>query len=515
VNEVPTARPKGKKRRLAGHSHLNGASGNGTKAATLQKRLGAYYTPPEVAETLVRWVVREPGDRLLDPACGDGRFLAAHWNSVGVECDVAGVVAATRRTRASMIHVSEFFSWAQECRERFECAAGNPPFIRYHHFAGQERQTALRLCNRLGANFSGLSSSWAPYLVACASLLKPDGRMAFVVPAEIGHAPYARPLIAYVTRNFRKVAVLAVRRKLFPELSEDVWLLYAEGFGRKTDRLMLSRADAFRSTTRPPALGQVVSLSEWESWNFRLRPLLLPHEVQELYARLRRSADTITLGKVARVGIGYVTGANEFFHLSPSQGKRLRIPARYLIPCVRNGRSLTNEALTVASVQSWLARDEPVLLLRLRKEEPLAAPVQDYLDSPAGREARRAFKCRNRQPWYVVPDVRVPDAFLSYMSGEGPQLVANDAGCPCTNSIHAVCLKDGWKLAELRTMWDHPLTRLSCEVEGHPLGGGMLKLEPGECARILLPRPSLQCSARELRLLEEGIATMRRWRHYE
>jgi adenine-specific DNA-methyltransferase len=434
---------------------------------------------------------------------------------VGVECDVAGVVAATRRTRPSMIHVSEFFSWAQDCREQFECAAGNPPFIRYQHFAGQERQTALRLCSRLGAKFSGLSSSWAPYLVACASLLKPDGRMAFVVPAEIGHAPYARPLISYVTRSFRKVAVVAVRQKLFPELSEDVWLLYAEGFGGKTDRIVFSQAEAFKPTARPPASGEAISVSEWESWNVRLRPMLLPHPVRELYAKLRRSPDTVPLGKVARVGIGYVTGANEFFHLAPSTARRLRIPDRYLTPCVRNGRSLTGEALTASRVQSWLERDEPVLLLRLRKDEPVMSTVQDYLDSPAGREARRSFKCRNRHPWYVVPDVRIPDAFLSYMSGEGPQLVANKAACSCTNSIHAVSLKDGWKLATLETMWDHPLARLSCEVEGHPLGGGMLKVEPGECARILLPRPSLRCSAAELRLLEEGIATMRRWRHYE
>src|SRR5438105_1866984 len=101
---------------------------------TIRKRLGAFYTPPDVARTLVRWVVRKPSDRLLDPACGDGRFLAAHGNSVGVECDVDGIVAATKRARGSMIHAAEFFAWAEDCQERFDCAAGNPPFIRYQHF---------------------------------------------------------------------------------------------------------------------------------------------------------------------------------------------------------------------------------------------------------------------------------------------------------------------------------------------------------------------------------------------
>jgi SAM-dependent methyltransferase len=288
----------------------DGANGTTGKTPTRQKKLGAYFTPPAAAESLVRWVVREPGDRLLDPACGDGRFLAAHRNSVGVECDVASVAAAIRRTRASMIHVADFFAWASQCRERFDCAAGNPPFIRYQHFVGHGRQTALRLCSMLGADFSGLSSSWAPYLVACASLLKPDGRMAFVVPAEIGHAPYARPLVVYLASKFQRVLLLAIEEKLFPELSEDVWLLYAEGFGGHTDRIEFAKSGAFAPGREPPSAQESISLAEWKSWNFRLRPLLLPRAVRELYRVLRDSPQTVPLGKIARVGIGYVTGDN-------------------------------------------------------------------------------------------------------------------------------------------------------------------------------------------------------------
>lgn len=481
-----------------------------------RKKLGAYYTPPEIAIALVRWVVRAPMDRLLDPACGDGRFLAAHQNSVGVERDVAGVVAATHRARPSAIHMAEFFSWAEECKERFDCAAGNPPFIRYQQFAGAVRNAALRLCSQLGADFSGLTSSWAPFLVATASLLKPGGRMAFIVPAEIGHAPYARPLVTYLARHFATVLLVGVREKLFPDLSEDVWILYADGFGRHTDRICFARTESFRSWDAPPRRCDAITVAEWESWNYRLRPCLLNRDLRNLYERMRCSADVVTLGEVARVGIGYVTGANDFFHLRPSVANARGIPPRYLVPSIRNGRWLRGQAITRNVVDRWLEEDEPVLLLRLPKDRPLHPNVWNYLHSLPGRQARTSFKCRNRQPWYAVPDIRIPDAFLSYMSGEGPCLVANEAGCSCTNSVHAVSLKkEGWDFAALAKAWSHPLARLSCEMEGHPLGGGMLKVEPGEAARILLPRPTLRLSAREFGLLEEGIEAMRRWRHYE
>ena len=196
-----------------------------------RKQAGAYYTPDAVVANLVRWAVRKDSDRMLDPSCGDGRFIATHRNSFGVEQDAGAAAVAMGRAPWACVHQGDFFAWAARTRERFECAAGNPPFIRYQTFNGEVRKRALALCAGLGARFSGLTASWAPFLVATASLLKPGGRMAFVVPAAIGHAPYAAPLLDYLVGHFDEVRIVAVRTKLFPELSEDCWLLHAGGFG--------------------------------------------------------------------------------------------------------------------------------------------------------------------------------------------------------------------------------------------------------------------------------------------
>src|SRR5690606_18269238 len=170
-----------------------------------------YFTPDDVAASLVAWACRRPSDRMIDPSCGDGRFLAFHRNSVGIEQNPVSAHAAIARAPGALVHEGDFFIWATETGERFECAAGTPPFIRYQSFKGQMRRRALDLCLDLGARFSGLTSSWAPFLVATAGLLKPGGRMAFVVPAEIGHAPYAAPLLEYLVRSFRTVQIVAVR----------------------------------------------------------------------------------------------------------------------------------------------------------------------------------------------------------------------------------------------------------------------------------------------------------------
>src|SRR5262245_7898305 len=111
-----------------------------------QKRAGAYYTPDGVVWTLLQWAIRSKKDRMIDPACGDGRFIAGHRNSVGIEQDVKATRLAIERAPWALIHEGDFFSWASETTERFECATGNPPFIRYQHFTGDTRARALELC---------------------------------------------------------------------------------------------------------------------------------------------------------------------------------------------------------------------------------------------------------------------------------------------------------------------------------------------------------------------------------
>lgn len=480
-----------------------------------KKSLGAYYTPDNVVRSLVSWAARTPTERLLDPSCGDGRFLVAHPNSVGVEQDADAARIVHERAPGALIHQGDFFAWAAETRERFDCAAGNPPFIRYQRFTGPSRDAALTLCASLGAEFTALTSSWAPFIVAAASLLKPGGRMAFVVPAEIGHAPYAAPVIEYMTANFARVQVVAVRGKLFPELSEDCWLLYAEGHGRATDNVLFTPLETFRQMRAPPARTRSlrVGVGEWRAWNRRLRSFLLPSDTRALYAQGADAPDTVRFGDIAKVGIGYVTGANDFFHLRPSEARRRRVPERFLVPAVRNGRVLGNGPITEATVNDWHRRDDPVLLLRVRKGDELPRSVRTYLGTEAGRAAATTYKCRNREPWYVVPDVTVPDAFLSYMSGAGPKLVANAAGCVGTNSVHVVHLKPGADKKRLVGAWQNPLTRLSCEIEGHPLGGGLLKLEPREAARVLIaPDDTMPPPQREA--IAEGIRELQRWRHH-
>lgn len=479
------------------------------------KANGAYYTPDAVVRSLVSWAVRDETDAMLDPSCGDGRFLMGHVNAVGIELDPCSAAVAKAQAPGALVHEGDFFSWAAHTEARFDCATGNPPFIRYQRFKGEVRKLALELCARFGVKFSGLASSWAPFLVAAGGLVRTGGRISFVVPAEIGHAPYAAPLIEWLCGHFAHVQLVAVREKLFPELSEDCWLLYAEGAGGSTQAVAMTVQDRFIASNAPPAPTVRIPLVDWRTtWNRRLRPFLLTDAARSIYTLATEETATRRLGELGKVGIGYVTGANSFFHLRASEAAHWQIPDQFLQPAIRNGRMLPSTVLNRASLDRLMRDDQPINLLRLHRGQELPREVLNYLNSPAGHEAREAYKCRVRDPWYVVPDVKVPHYFLSYMSGRSVGLVRNDAGATCPNTLHCVTLSDRSSIAAINAARATPFFQLSCEVEGHPLGGGMLKLEPREAARIAIPSMAT-LGALNATALTEAVTQLQSWRHYK
>ncbi len=480
------------------------------------KELGAYYTDSQVADFLVWWAVRDSADTVVDPSFGGGVFLRSAGRRIrdlggdpgqqvfGVELDgsvhseISLLLGQEFQVPLGNLPRADFFEVTPGRLPKVDVVVGNPPFIRYQRFAGEARRKALVRASEEGLKLSGLASSWLPFLIHSIRFLRDGGRLAMVIPFEIGHAAYARPVLAHLARRFESVNFLTFRRKLFTELSEDTLLLLAEGCrnGAPTAKFRL-RDLAHVGTLSAIEANGVVPISSMRSLNTRrlvsgverLVESLIPAKAANLYRALCGHEKATRLGNLADVGIGYVTGANSFFHFSPEEAQAKGIPAKYLRPCVRRGRSLTGLRLTKQDWRALVKTSDAGFLLELPGRGALPEPVKEYIRSGEQAGIHRTFKCSNREPWYRVPHVYQPDAFLTYMSGDSPKLVANDAEVVAPNSLHILRLHPAARISSdgLAALWQTTLTQLSVEIEGHALGGGLLKLEPTEAESVLLP----------------------------
>ena len=423
--------------------------------AANQKALGAFYTSHSVATLLVRWAIAERDDTVLDPSCGEGVFLGAARDRLnrlgndqpkiwGIDSDPDALSVVKSSVSMSKILRSDFFSITPESIGQFSAVVGNPPFIRYQRFTGDGRRAALHCAARAGVKLPQLSSSWAPFVVHSVAFVRPGGRLAMVVPAELGHAKYAQEVLRFLARQFLDIRICVFRRKLFPELSEDTFLLLASGQGSRCTRFGISPFESIESADLSADSRVHIEVETIRSSRLRVMHYLLPAKSRHLYTSLSEQKDVRCLGDAADVGIGYVTGHNDFFHLSSFSRTTWRVPDSCLRPAVT---SLSGHRGLVYNRADWneQARGRgKVYLLSLPNIRNGGFPVaiKKYLDYGKSIGVHSRFKCRVRDPWYSVPHVRVGDAFLSYMSGDLPKLVLNPGHYVAPNTLHLVRFVD-------------------------------------------------------------------------
>lgn len=463
-----------------------------------RKALGAFYTPAPVAWFLVRWALRAAHEALLDPAFGQGVFLEAalsRFQELGGKGRILGIEIDPE----AHAQVAHRFPYLELIRGDFlqlgpftqvDAVVGNPPFIRHHRLTATMQAKGLEQARRAGLNLSKTASSWALFTVHALNFVRPGGRLALVLPSELGHARYARQLLTKLQASFASTWLLTFRKPLFPELSQDTLLLLAEGWGEGPGRMLWKEVPDPKDLDLK-LLEEALPLSLEVS-----RPLtfaLLPTATQKLYLDLYRHPQTQQLGELATVHIGYVSGKNSFFHLNSEDLRRWHIPPQAVRPALLKARGIKGLFITPEDVQQGLQTGSCGYLLAPQSAEGLEA----YLAFGEARGIHRTFKCRRREPWWRIPGVRAPQALLTSMSHRGPRLAANQAGLVASNTLHAVDLYPLTPLSPeaLAALWQTQLTQLSCELEGHPLGGGMLKLEPREAQSVLLAIPPISPGA--------------------
>lgn len=123
-------------------------------------------------------------------------------------------------------------------------------------------------------------------------------------------------------------------------------------------------------------------------------------------------------------------------------------------------------------------------------QEVLSPSAIGYIEYGKNTGVSVSYKCRTRSPWWRVPGVRTADAFFTYMNGAGPNICSNDARVAHLNSVHGIYFDEDTQAlgkAVLPLLSLSSVTQLSAEVRGRSYGGGILKVEPREAVRLVIP----------------------------
>ena len=221
-----------------------------------------------------------------------------------------------------------------------------------------------------------------------------------VVPAELAHAQYAQEVMRFLTRRFASLSVCMFQQKLFPGLSEDTFLLLAEGKGRICGRFTISPFDSIADVVKEGDCSIPVNLEDLNAGRVRLTHYLLAPKVRHLYQTLSEQKGVFRFGETADIGIGYVTGANDFFHLSERERLAWKIPHRHLKSAIVSLAGFRGLTLKSSDWRHHRDSGEKAYLLASsgKAESGLPESVRLYVSHGVGSNIPKRFKCRVRKP---------------------------------------------------------------------------------------------------------------------
>ena len=196
---------------------------------------GQFFTPRNVVKLMVEIVNPQPGQSVMDPACGSGGFLVEAMNSMrrqqmagaaingirGIEKDdflskVANAYLAIVGDGDSGVFCADSLDepsrWGAEvCRGvrlgQFDVVLTNPPFGKDIKVVGQEKLAQYELASKWrkeGAVYEKtgkINAEMRPeilFIERSLQLLKPGGVMGIVLPETFFHAPKARFVMQFI-----------------------------------------------------------------------------------------------------------------------------------------------------------------------------------------------------------------------------------------------------------------------------------------------------------------------------
>ncbi|MGO8678486.1 MAG: Eco57I restriction-modification methylase domain-containing protein [Limisphaerales bacterium] len=463
---------------------------------------GQFWTPAWLARAMAAWVVALRPPVLFDPAAGPGTFFAAarglgfQGSFAGFELDGAVLAQASKAGLGPgdlrRVRIGDFLAGA--VRSTYPAIISNPPYIRHHRLdRGRKRLLQARAARWLGFALDGRVGLHVYFLLKCLQSLSPDGRLAFLLPADVCEGVSSSRLWRRLSGRFRFDAVITFSREAapFPDLDTNalVFLLSKRAPRPRIPWLRVLRPDAdvlssALAEPRPSAAGGLsVQVCERE-----LEELISTGLSRPPRAHIARGAPLSAFAKVVR---GIATGANEIFFLTSSQIRRHGLERRFFRRAIGRTRDCPAAVLRARDMAALDRAGRPTWLLSLdgAPKSLLPPPLRAYLVEAerAGLAARPLIA--TRRPWYRMEHRPTPALLFAYLGRRDCRFVLNEAGVVPLTCFLCVYPRDQ-DPRHVRRLWralNDPATLANLPYVGKSYGGGAIKAEPRQLEALELP----------------------------
>lgn len=454
-----------------------------------RRNQGQTFTPRTVITEMIEWGRRQNKTiiRIVDPGAGSGRYTIAGLKAFPNTCAIAVekdpamalimranltahgladrtkvIIGDFREIRLSKINGTTFF-------------VGNPPYVRHHNIEHIWKEWYTKTLAHFGHKGSQLAGLHLHFFLKTLELSSPGDIGCYVTSAEWMDVNYGQALRSLLTNGLggREVFWLDPEVQVFEDaLVSAVVTGFTPGVHRKSL--------TFKSIANVSDLGSMSEGCVVEQTRASAEPKW------SIFVRKGQSEKRegfIELGDLFRVSRGQVTGLNRVWIAS---SETHNLPDRYLVPAITDAHDITKAKGWVIDNFSDLRRvvSLPKCFDNVSEEE--REPVETFLRWAQSMGASETYIAKHRKPWWHVSLKDPAPIVMTYMGRRPPVFALNMAGARLINVAHGLYPVQDIKPDRLVRLvgWLNQNVRID---SGRIYAGGLVKFEPSEAMRILIP----------------------------
>ncbi len=467
------------------------------------KLRGGYYTPQAITEFICKWIINKDTKKVLEPSCGDGKFLKAIVERIekinlklDITTDITGVELCIDEARKAMkygtnVECEDFFEFYRDeivGKNNYDVIVGNPPFIRYQDFDEKSRKIAFSYMKENRFHPTRLTNIWLPFLVLSCLALSENGRLGMVIPAELFQVNYAGETREFLARYFDRLTLITFQKLVFEEIQQEVILLLGEKKSEDKGIQVIELTD----------LTDLKELDLNNFCNYEIKELnhdtekwikyYLTNKEINLIRQLRGSEKIPFTTELFEVNVGLVSGGNKFFLLNRNAVDEYQL-AESTRMVIGKTEQLKGIILSECDFKILSEKGKKVYMF-MPKNLPfseLSKAEQEYINYGEEQGYNKGYKCRIRKNWYCVPQSWEPDAFILRQVNRYPRIILNRVNAVSTDTIHKVRFLEGVNSEFVASAFLNSFTFALAEITGRSYGGGVLTFEPGEIRQLKIP----------------------------